>query len=55
MNDLIVFERQVVRKIYGSMKEEGSWRIRGDKEINLIKGRHCKVFRVACIKMVWIY
>jgi hypothetical protein len=37
------------------MKEEGSWRIKGSKEINITKGRHSKVFRVACIKMVCIY
>ena len=44
-----------MRKIYGSTKEEGSWRIRGNKEINITKGRYSKVFRVACIKMLWIY
>jgi len=35
-NKLIIFERKVVKKIYNTVFEEGSWRIRNNNEIEQI-------------------
>jgi hypothetical protein len=34
MNALRVFERNIINEIYGPIKEEESWRIRTNKDIN---------------------
>jgi hypothetical protein len=51
-NALRILERKVIRKIYGSVCEDGVWRIRSNSEINsLLQGedivRHAKTLRLS--------
>jgi hypothetical protein len=40
-NALRMFERKIIRKIYGPLTENNIWRIRYNEEINtLLKGEH---------------
>jgi hypothetical protein len=62
MNALRIFERKIVRRIYGPINEGESWRIGTNKEIEdkledryIRRGRYCKIYKIPQIKMVWTY
>jgi hypothetical protein len=45
-NALQIFERKVIRKIYGPVCEDGVWRVRSNSEINSLSKdtvRHLKI------------
>jgi hypothetical protein len=51
-NALRIFERKIIRKIYGPVREDGVWRVRSNSEINsLLQGedivRHAKSLRLS--------
>jgi hypothetical protein len=51
-NALQIFERKIIRKIYGPVCEDGVWRVRSNSEINsLLQGedtvRHAKSPRLS--------
>ena len=50
-NRLLVFERRVLRKIYGPTKDnDGAWRIKTNEELeNLIKKKNCKIYKITKI------
>jgi hypothetical protein len=49
-----MFERNIIRKIYGPVMENNIWRIRHDEEINtLLKGEDIVRFIKSQNKMVW--
>ena len=48
-NRLLVFERRVLRKIYGPTQDnDGAWRIKTNEELeNLIKKKkYCKIYKI---------
>jgi hypothetical protein len=57
INAFRIFERKIVRRIYGPINEGESWRIRTNKEIeNKLEGsRYCKIYKISQIKMEWPY
>jgi hypothetical protein len=51
---LTVFERKVLRKIYGPVKENESWTIRKNDELeDIIKGQNIVRF-IKCQRMRWL-
>jgi len=53
-NRLTVFEKKILRKIFGPTYENGSWRIKTNQELDkLIK--HYKLRQSAKVRMVWSY
>jgi hypothetical protein len=51
---LAVFERNILRKIYGPVKENGSWRIRQNDELeDIIKGEKTVRF-IKCKRKRWL-
>ena len=54
-NRLMVFERKILRKIFGPSCENGSWRIKTNQELDkLIKYRNInKLHQSAKVRMVW--
>jgi hypothetical protein len=56
MNALRIFERKIVRRIYGPINEGESWRIRTNKETeDILEGADIIKFIISQIKMVWTY
>jgi hypothetical protein len=47
-NRLRVFERRVLRKIYGpTLEKDGTWGIKTNEELeNLIKKIYCKIYKI---------
>ena len=49
-NRLLVFEKRVLRKIYGPIQDnDGAWRIKTNEELeNLIKKKkkYCKIYKI---------
>jgi hypothetical protein len=46
-NILRIFEKKIIRKIYGPVMENNSWRIRYNEEISkLLKGEDSKIHKV---------
>jgi hypothetical protein len=51
---LAVFERKILRKIYGPVKENELWRIRRNKELEaIIKGENIVRF-IKCQRIRWL-
>ena len=54
-NRLLVFERRVLRKIYGPTQDnDGAWRIKTNEELeNLIKKKniYCKIYKITKITL----
>ena len=51
---LAVFERKILRKIYGPMKENELWRIRRNDELEaIIKGKNTVRF-IKCQRIRWL-
>ena len=52
-NRLLVFERRVLRKIYGpTLDNGGTWRIKTNEELEiLIKKKYCKIYKITEITM----
>jgi hypothetical protein len=61
MNALRIFERKIVRRIYGPINEGESWRIGTNKETYILedryirRGRYCETYKISQIKIVWTY
>jgi hypothetical protein len=54
-NRLRVFERRVLRKIYGpTLDKDGTWRIKTNEELgNLIKKKkYCKIYKITRTTLV---
>jgi hypothetical protein len=47
LQKLLIFERKILRKIYGSVKDQDNWRIRTNSELDALTGG---VNIVRCIK-----
>jgi hypothetical protein len=54
-NKLLVFERKLLREIFGPTEErDGTWRIKTDGELDkLIRQGHNKLHKSTKIKLVW--
>ena len=52
-NRLLVFERRVLRKIYGPTQDNyGAWRIKTNEELrNVIKKKYCKIYKITKITL----
>jgi len=52
-NCLLVFERRVLRKIYGpTLDNDGTWMIKTNEELEiLIKKKYCKIYKITEITM----
>jgi len=52
-NCLLVFERRVLRKIYGSTLDgDGTWRIKTNEELEIvINKKNCKIYKITEITM----
>jgi len=51
---LAVFEREILRKIYGPVKENELWKIRGNDELEaIIKGENIVRF-IKCQRIRWL-
>jgi len=52
-NRLLVFERRVLRKIYGlTLDNDGTWRIKTNEELDiLIKKKYFKIYKITEITM----
>jgi hypothetical protein len=51
---LTVFERKVVRRIYGPTKEkDGTWRIKSNEELNRLTGNKSIVNHIKAQRLVW--
>jgi hypothetical protein len=55
INVLTKFDRTIVRKVYGPLKDGECWRIIRKKEItgHITRGRYCKIYKIPLTKMVW--
>jgi hypothetical protein len=52
---LVVFERKILRKIYGPVKENELWRIRRKDELEaIIKGENIVRF-IKCQRIQWLW
>ena len=47
-NRLLVFERRVLREMYGpTLDSDGTWRIKTNEELEiLIKKKYCKIYKI---------
>jgi hypothetical protein len=48
-NRLLVFERRVLRKIYGpTLDNDGTWRIKTNEELEILikKKKYCKIYKI---------
>ena len=52
-NCLVIFERRVLRKIYGPIQDnDGAWGIKTNEELeNLIKKKYCKIYKITKITL----
>jgi len=53
-NRLLVFDRRVLRKIYGpKLDNDGTWRIKTNKELEILikKKKYCKIYKITKITM----
>ena len=51
---LRVFERKVLRKIYGPTKEKnGTWRIKSNEELNRLTGNKNSINYIKAQRLVW--
>jgi hypothetical protein len=53
-NRLLVFERRVLRKIYGpTLDNDGTWRIKTNEELEILikKKKYCKIYKITEIMM----
>jgi hypothetical protein len=53
-NALRIFERKVIRKIYGSVCEHGVWRVRSNSEINSLLQREDIVRHTKSLRLSWL-
>jgi hypothetical protein len=52
-NDLRVFERKTVRRIYGPVREGERWRIRSNRELEeILEGEDCEICEVPTAGLV---
>jgi len=55
INKLLVFERKILRKIFGPNKENGIWRIKTNQELNeIIKRKNIINFIRAAQRLSWL-
>jgi len=54
---LAAFERKILRKMYGAVKENELWRIRQNSELEAIikGGEQCQVYKMPKNTMAWSY
>jgi hypothetical protein len=52
-NRLLIFEKRVLRKIYGpTLYSDGTWRIKTNEELEIvIKKKYCKIYEITNIMM----
>jgi hypothetical protein len=53
-NRLLVFERRVLRKIYGlTLDNDGTWRIKTNEELEIPikKKKYCKIYKITKITL----
>jgi hypothetical protein len=53
-NALRIFERKVIRKIYGPVCEDGVWRVRSDLEINSLLQGEDIVLHAESLRLSWL-
>jgi hypothetical protein len=49
-----MFERKIIRKIYGAVMEDNTWRIRHNEEINTLLKKEDKVRFIKSQKIKWL-
>jgi len=53
-NHLLVFERRILRKIYGpTLDNDGTWRIKTNEELEMLirKKKYCKIYKITKITL----
>ena len=53
-NHLLVFERRILRKIYGpTLDNDGTWRIKTNEELEMLikKKKYCKIYKIPKITL----
>jgi len=54
-NHLVVFERRILRKIYGpTLDSEGTWRIKTNEELEMLimkKKKYCMIYKITKITL----
>jgi hypothetical protein len=51
---LMVFERKILRRIYGPTKErDGTWRIKSNEELNRLIGNKNIVNHIKALRLAW--
>jgi hypothetical protein len=53
-NALRIFERKVIRKIYGPVCEDGAWRVRSQTETNSLLQREDIVRHAKSLRLSWL-
>jgi len=51
-NRLLVFEKRVLRKMYGpTLDNDGTWRIKTNEELEILIKKNCKIYKITEITM----
>jgi hypothetical protein len=55
LQKLLIFERKILRKIYGPVKDQDNWRIRTNSELDTLTGGVNIVGYIKAQRLVWAH